>query len=139
MANQIKDYLRLRARAAKWLLENKDRAAWWDWPVLTNSNPDTTTPAIPDVIAFNIFTDLAERKLLVPHTIDSADAQGSKRGVYKLNVGNQAAWHEVSNPPGWFMRSMNWIFRKWAWLFGIIVTVVVTTLVKAYFDGTWPF
>jgi hypothetical protein len=52
MAPSSGDYVELRTKAAKWLLENKDRATWWDWPVLTSSNPDPTTPGIPEIVAF---------------------------------------------------------------------------------------
>ena len=135
MTKLMKDYVRLRAMAAQWLLANKDRAAWWDWPVITNSNPDSTTPNIPETIAFNIFTDLAERKLLIPHTINSTDAEGKKRGVYKLNLGNESGWRDVTHPPGWFRRGLAWVAGKWAWLLATAISALIGGFVKSLFGA----
>jgi len=65
-------YENLRAKAAKWLLDNKDLAMWWSWVVLTAKNPDTTNPNIPEVSAFNIFTCVARSKAITGLFFDAA-------------------------------------------------------------------
>jgi hypothetical protein len=135
MAASMTEYIKQRAKAARWLLDNKDRAAWWDWPVLTCANPDSSNPGIPEVTAFNIFTDLAERKLLVPYTINSADEEGKQRGVYKLHLGNEAGWRDVTHPPGWLRRGFNWVSSKWAWLLATVISALIGAYVKSLFDS----
>jgi hypothetical protein len=125
------EYEKLRAKAAKWLLDSKDRAMWWSWLVLTSKNPDTTNPDIPEVSAFNIFIDLSYRKLLEPFEIDTS--QGNV-GVHKLNLANSEAWKEVTDPPGWLLKKVRWFATNWGWLVSLVFSALLGAYFKSLFD-----
>jgi hypothetical protein len=92
----MNEYVKQRAAATQWLHERQNLAQWWGWAVLTKHNPHHETIGLPDTVAFNIFTDLASRGLLVPTVTDDG------REAFKLNLGDDKAWNSLMNPPGFF-------------------------------------
>ena len=88
------DYVQQRAVAARWIYDRKHRPMWWRWSVLTKHNTDPETFALSDTIAWNIFTDLAKRDLLVPCMGDDGFE------AFKLNLRPNDAWKVIMHPPG---------------------------------------
>lgn len=68
---------------------------WWDWPVLTKHNPDTSNLGLSDTVAWNVFMDLASRGLLVAIVNNGAP-------VYRLDLSQGSQWKRAMEPPaGW--------------------------------------
>ena len=132
MAVRFGTYVEDRARAARWLFDRRDKATWWGWAVLTAHNPDKETLGLTDVTAYQIFTDLAERHLLVP----SVREDGAE--TYRLNLGLESEWRAVIEPPGILRRyvapAFAWFFRSaWGfiiWLASVIIAAWVGSLFK---------
>jgi hypothetical protein len=132
MAVRFGAYVEERARAARWLFDRRNKAMWWGWAVLTNHNPDEETLGLDDVRAYQIFTDLAERRLLVPFVRDD----GAE--AYSLNLGLESEWRAVIEPPGTFRRyvapAFAWAFRSvWGfiiWLASLIIAAWIGSLFK---------
>ena len=128
MPLRLGDYVRQRSDAARWIFERRNVATHWGWAVLTAHNPDPETLNFPDITAFQIFTDLAERRLLVPALTN----QGIE--AFVLNLGAEDKWAAVISPPGWFRRYVvpifSWLFRNgWAaliWLIGALITALLS-------------
>lgn len=92
------EYLRTRAYVADWLLKHQPPSTCWDWPLLMTIPPRSETAPLAGSLAFRIFTDLADRNLIVPRIVDSQDIDWSQRAVYSLNVENSKAWNEITQP-----------------------------------------
>lgn len=128
----MKEYVKQRAMAAHWLYERQTKAQWWGWAVLTKHNPDRETLSLSDMIAFNVFTDLASRGLLVPTLSNDG------REAFKLNLADDKAWKSVMNPPG-FLRLYIWrpagiVLRAWVhltlWLASLFIAGYIGSLFK---------
>lgn len=125
------DYVQQRAGAARWIYDRKDRPMWWRWSVLTKHNTDPETLALPDTVAWNVFTDLAKRDLLVPCMGDDGFE------AFKLNLGPNDAWKAIMHPPGflaqYIVRPAWFLFKTWfrliLWLLSIIITAAVTAAI----------
>jgi len=124
-------YVRERANAARWIFDRREKAMFWCWPVLTAHNPDRETLGLPDGTAYLIFTDLTEKGLLIPfvHT-DGAEA-------FRLNMGKEAEWRAIIQPPGFFRRYITpaflWVFRS-TWVSIIwLVSVIVAAWIGSWF------
>jgi hypothetical protein len=87
---------------------------------------------LSDVIAYQIFTDLAERGLLVPFVRDV----GAE--TYRLNLGLESEWRAVIEPPGIFrcyiVPAFAWCFRSGfafvIWLASVIIAAWIGSLFK---------
>lgn len=60
-------YSKELAVAAEWIWQHKDQPRYWEWQDLTSHNPAQDTLNMPDIMAWNIFTILQERRLMLPH------------------------------------------------------------------------
>ncbi len=117
MTLKFGDYVKQRSEAARWLFARRNASQFWRWPVLTARNTtDATALKLSDATAWNVFTDLTQRGLLVTFVHpDGSDA-------YKLDLGKESEWRAVAKPPGFFR---SYVFPVIGWLFnkgwGIIV------------------
>ena len=123
------NYPKELARAATWIYENRDVAMWWRWRVLTSHNPDFKTLGLPDTIAWNIFTDLAYRNLMIPCI---APDEGE---AFKINLANDEDWQRVMKPPGFFKRyvlyPLAWLCKTWSRLIFWLVSMGLTAYITA--------
>jgi hypothetical protein len=132
MSIRFGSYIRDRSRAAGWLFDRRDKAMLWGWAVLTAHNQDRETLGLSDVTAYQIFTDLTERGLLVPFVGDD------RAETYRLNLGLQSEWRAVIEPPGVFRRyiapTFAWCFRNFygfvIWLASVIIAAWIGSWLK---------
>lgn len=117
-------------QAATWLWERKDQPTHWLYTVLTDANPiKEGCLNLPHTVAFNIFTILEDRNLLIP------DILHHKAGntiyaipAYKLNLNKSKEWQDLMNPPG---KVKKWIFEPLAKYSEQIPTIIITVITTA--------
>ena len=138
MASQrklTKEYDKARAKAARWIFDNQKVPQWWTWAVLTKHNTAANSLNLDDTLAFNIFSDLAKRGLLIPGTIPMPGTNQSQPVAY-LDLGNRQAWEEVMSPPGWLSRAVRSIMTNAGffvfWVASTAITAAVTAVVTAW-------
>ncbi len=128
----MNEYVKQRAAATRWLHDRQNQAQLWGWAVLTKHNPDQETIGLPDTTAFNIFTDLASRGLLVPTVAND------RREAFRLNLADDKAWNTLMNPPGFFKiyiwRPAGIVLKSWVkfilWLISLLIAGYVASLFK---------
>jgi len=131
---EVSEYENLRAEAARWIYERKDGPMWWNWPVLTEHNPDPSSLKIPDTRAWNIFMDLASRGLLVPMVNDEGAA------VYRLDLSKGSEWKRAMEPPaGWFSlhvwKQAAYGIRKSVQFVMWVISLVIAAWIGSLFNG----
>lgn len=73
----------LLKESAAWMWSKKDGPDWWTPLALTKENPDESNPQLSRSKAFQVFTVLEERRLILP--ISVSNGNGLVFPAYKIN------------------------------------------------------
>ena len=112
--------------------DRKDTTYWWTSLVLTNNNPDSSSPKFSRNKAEQIFTILSERNLIIP-TIETINETSFP--TYKINVNKVDEWYKLINKKGFsklYILPTLKIFFKHSWLLILwFVTLILASTVQA--------
>jgi hypothetical protein len=122
--------------SAAWMWSKKDEPDWWTYLVLTAENPDASNPNLTRGRAFQVFTVLEERRLIVPITVH--DSNGRAFPAYKINFNKEKEWNQlIAKNSFWslyFIPGVLWLWRK-LWLLIIAAfALVLTSFGQAFFN-----
>ncbi|MBN72958.1 MAG: hypothetical protein CME32_27195 [Gimesia sp.] len=90
------DYTKDLATAAEWIWQHRDEPQYWEWHDLTAHNPAPDTLNMPDTIAWNIFTILQERELMLPFELEKDE---KIIHAFNFNLNNEKAWAKIRKQP----------------------------------------
>jgi hypothetical protein len=131
------------AIAARWILDHKDAAKWWNWSVLTAHNQAEDSLNLPDTIAWNVFTILESRGLIVP-TI--AHENGKNFSAFKLNLSDVNGWEKAKRlPSSWDTHLWGplsrlginiWVFIIWT--LSLVIASLLTYSTQRLIDWMFP-
>ena len=117
---------------AKWMWDRKNTTDWWTPLVLTSDNPDNTSPKFSRNKAYQLFTILEERRLIIPKTeiLNNKLIQ-----IYKINSNKTDGWQDLINKKGVFklhiIPFITSVFNK-SWLLILwFVTLILASTVQA--------
>lgn len=118
-------------RTAIWLWERKDQATHWLYTVLTDANPiKKGCLNLPKTVAFNIFTILEQRNLIIPDTLHQTIGNTLYAiPAYKLNFDKSKEWQDLINPPNRFKKILVPIAKYSKQLLTIVITAIITVLI----------
>ena len=119
----MSDYGRKRAKAAKWMWENKQDGHWWRWQVLTKKNPNKS-PELSDHDASLIFADFTQAGMLLP--VIASDGQGA----HAIHEGKSTEWDAAAHPWRW------WFRQHLFWILGFLVTSIASAII-GLLVGMW--
>jgi hypothetical protein len=119
--------------AAKWIWERKEKAEFWNFIVLTNINTDPSTLSLDRNKAFQIFTILEERRLILPIIIPS---EKGNFPAYKINFDKEKEWKNLSTKKGiwrlYIWPSIKWFFHKWGLFIAWLITLILASSIQSF-------
>ncbi len=136
-------YIEELAAAADWIWKHRDEPQYWEWHDLTARNPASDTLNMPDTIAWNIFTILQERNLMIPFKVTK---DGKTFQAFKINLSNDREWEKARKAPSACQRYLWQPLKKlgisfWVFLFWILSLIIASSLtygIKRFIDLNWP-
>ena len=122
--------------SAAWIWSKKDGPDWWTPLVLTDENPDPSNPHLGRGRAFQVFTVLEERRLILP--ISVKDQSGHSFPAYKINFNKQSEWEQlIKKHTFWslyFVPAIFWIWRRFWLLIVAAIALMITSFGQAFFS-----
>jgi len=121
--------------AAAWIWANRDAPDWWTPLALTGQNPDPSNPQLPRSKAFQVFTILEDRRLILPISVSSGN--GSEFPAYKINFNKEKEWVSLAAKTSfwslYFVPTVCWLWKK-SWLLVIAaIALILTSFGQAFF------
>ena len=120
------------SEAADWIWKHRDEPEYWTHLVLTNKNPAPDSLNFPRTIAFNIFTILEQRQLILPDrfTIEQ-NGKLYRISAHKLNLDKHDEWHQLMYPPSMCKRFGSWLIRSMFSFTGQVIGWIIAAIIGA--------
>jgi len=129
--------------AAQWIYAHRNASIDWDWPVLTRHNDAGDCLNLPEVIAFQIWTIFAEKRMVLPKEFPCHKVTGKPFWAYELNFSEKEVWTKTRRLPTCFDI---WIFFPLQkalhhfplfviWIMSLIITSGVTHFIEKWIDN----
>jgi hypothetical protein len=131
------------AKASQWIWKHRDEPQYWEWHDLTARNPASDTLNMPDTVAWNIFTILEQRGLMVPFEVKK---EGKTFPAFKLNPDKEDEWNKAKTlPTKWDKKLWEpltklginlWTFL--VWILSLVIASALTYGAERLIDWKWP-
>ncbi len=131
------------AKAANWIWERRNEPQYWEWHDLTGHNKAPDTLNLPDTIAWNIFTILEQRGLMIPIEVTK---EGKKIPAFKLNADREKEWKAAKKSPTKLDINL-WeplaklginIWTFIVWILSLVIASGMTHGIERLIDWIWP-
>ena len=128
------------SEAANWIWSHRDEPEFWTYLVLTDKNPAPDSLKYPQTIAFNIFTILEQRKLILPDlfTIEQ-NGKLYRISAHKLNLDKHDEWRQLMYRPSTCRKIWSWFIRSTStftgWMLGLIIAGIIGAVIHKYVRG----